>query len=143
MNPRRLYLLEAGVLVAVAFGITVSLVIPAYTYHFHVLSMNFYRNGAMDFSTDTTSLVRSLGVVAIATMVVGALVGAAIGITNSSLNRTLRIPSSGSLQKFVRQYSTEQGTRYELTSEGVQFLEEHGALENKPVEERAKNTATA
>ena len=137
MNPRRLYLLEAGVLVVLAVGIVVSLVIPAYTYHFHVLSMNFYQNGAMDFSTDTTSLVRSLGVVALATMVVGALVGVSIGITN----RSAGVPSSGSLQKFVRQYSTVQGTKYELTDEGLQFLQEYGALENPPLEERAKSTS--
>ena len=142
MNPRRLYLLEAGVLVMLAVGIVVSLVIPAYTYHFHVLSMNFYQNGAMDFSTDTTSLVRSLAMVALATMVVGALVGAAIGITSAKLNRTAGVPSSGSLQKFVRQYSTVQGTKYELTSEGLQFLQEYGALETPPLEERAKSTTS-
>lgn len=131
-------MVEAGVLVVLALGIVVALVIPAYSYHFHELSLNFYQSGAMDFSTDTTSLVRSLGVVALATMVVGALVGTAFGITNTKLNRTVSIPRSGSLQKFVKQYSTEEGTKYELTSEGLQFLEEYAVLENKPLEERAK-----
>lgn len=143
MNPRRLYLVEAAVLVVLTLGIMISLVIPAYTYHFHVLSMNFYGNGAMDFSTDTTSLVRSLGVVALATMVVGALVGTAIGITNTKLNRTVGISRSGLLQKFVRQHSTEQGTKYELTNEGLQFLQEYAVLENQPLEEKAKGETSA
>jgi Trk-type K+ transport system membrane component len=141
MNSRRLYLVEAAVLVVLALGIVVSLVIPAYTYHFHTLSLNFYQSGAMDFSTDTTSLVRSLGVVALATMVVGALVGTAIGITNTKLNRTVGIGRSGLLQKFVRQYSTEQGTKYELTNEGLQFLREYAVLERQPLEERVKGTS--
>jgi hypothetical protein len=143
MNPRRVYLVEAAVLVVLALGIMVSLVIPAYTYHFHRLSLNLYQNGAMDFTTDTTSLVRSLGVIALATMAVGALVGAAIGITSSKLNRTVGIPSSGLLQNFVRQYSTEQGTRYELTDEGLQFLQDYAVLEKQPLEERARGTASS
>jgi len=95
----------------------------------------------VDFTTDITSLVRSLGMVALGTMIVGVLVGTAIGITSTRLKRTVSIPRSGLLQKFVRQYSTEQGTRYELTSEGLQFLQEYAALENQPNEERAKSTA--
>jgi hypothetical protein len=143
MTPRRLYLIEVAVLLVLALGITVSLVIPAYTYHFHRLSLNFYQNGAMDFSTDTTSLVRSLGAVALATMTVGALVGVAIGITSSELKRTVRIRRSRLLQNLVRQYSTEQGTRYELTDEGLQFLEDYAILEKQPLEERARSTASS
>jgi hypothetical protein len=132
-------LVEVAVLLVLGLGIMVALVLPAYTYHFHTLSLNLYQNGAMDFSTDMTSLVRSLGLVSLATMIVGALVGAAIGITNAGPNRAGGVSSSGSLQKLVRQYSTEKGMRYELTDEGLQFLKEYATLE-QPMKERAKVT---
>jgi len=127
------------VLVALGLGILVALVFPVYTYHFHTLSLNFYQNGAMDFTTDMTSLVRSLGMVALATMIVGALIGTAIGITSARPNRTFGFSRSGLLDKLVRQYSTEGGTRYELTSEGLQFLKEYAVIENRPPEERVKS----
>jgi len=138
MDPRRLYLIEASVLAVLASGIVISLLIPPYIYHFHTVSLNYYQNGAIDFSTDITSLVRSLGLVALATMIVGALVGAAVGITNMQLRRGVGNSRLG-LQKFVKQYSTEQGTKYELTDEGLQFLREYAVLE-QPLEERAKST---
>ena len=112
MNPRRLYLVEVAVLVVLRKGITVALIFPAYTYHFHTLSLNLYQNGAMDFSTDMTRLVRSLGMVALATMMVGALIGTAIGLTKATPNRAGGVFGSGLLQKLARQYSTEKGMRY-------------------------------
>jgi len=142
MNQRILLLVEVAVLVILASGLMVALVIPHYTYHFQTLSLNFYRNGAMDFTTDVTSLVRSLGAVTLATMIVGALIGTAIGITSTGTNPAVSFSSSGVLQRFVRQYSTEQGTRYELTREGLQFLKEYAALEKQPLEERVNGTTS-
>ena len=140
MNSRRLYLVEVAVLVVLGLGILVALVFPAHTYHFHKLSLNLYQNGAMDFSTDMTSLVRSLGLVALASMIVGALAWTAIGITKTKLNRIAGITSPGLLHRFVRQQSTGEGTKYELTDEGLQLLKEYALLEQPP-EEKAKTTA--
>jgi len=141
MNSRRLYLIEGVVLLALALGIIASLLVPRHTYYFHEVTVNYYQSGAVDFATDTTSLVRSLGVVALAAMVVGALVGTAIGLTNIKHQRTVSIPRSGQLERLVRQYSTEQGTKYELTDEGLQFLQEYGVLENQHMEEAKGRTS--
>jgi hypothetical protein len=48
-------------------------------YHFQRLSLNLHDNGATNFSTDITGLVRGLDTMALLTMALGLLIGTTIG----------------------------------------------------------------
>ena len=52
-----------------------------YTFHFEKVTLNFYTNGTADFTTDATSLVRSLGAIAMLSLIFGITTGAAVGLT--------------------------------------------------------------
>jgi hypothetical protein len=99
--------------------------------------MNLYQNGTADFSTDITALVRSLGIASLGTMLVGVFVGTALGLTYTQKGKGRSVYDQTVLRRFVNEYQTEKGTRFELTEEGLQFLKEYAYLENENVKPQA------
>ena len=107
-----------------------------FTFHFQQVTLNFYTNGKFDFTADATSLVRSLGVVAVLTLFVGVVTGAAIGIT-CSLPPEASAQASG-LSAYERELTklgfvvinkADGETTYTLTDHGRRFLKEYRFLE--------------
>ena len=107
-----------------------------YTFHFQQVTLNYYTNGQMDFTANASSLVRSLGTVAMLSLVFGATVGGAIVLTcNPHFERTESRSRRGSYEEemskmgFVVITKTDQGTTYQLTDFGRRFLKEYRFLE--------------
>jgi len=108
----------------------------SYTFHFGQVTLNYYTNGKVDFTTDASSLVRSLGTVAMLSLVFGVTLGAAVGLTCSLDFGTVNSRSgSGNYEEemarmgFVVITKTEEGTTYRLTDFGRRFLREYRFLE--------------
>ena len=108
----------------------------SYTFHFQQVTLNFYTNGKMDFTADASSLVRSLGTVAMLSLVFGATVGGVIVLTCSPhFERNESSSGRGSYEEemskmgFVVITKTDQGTTYQLTDFGRRFLKEYRFLE--------------
>ena len=107
-----------------------------YTFHFDQVTFNYYTNGKVDFTTDATSLVRSLGAVAVLSLFVGVTTGAAIGLTCSLPPKTSN-PASGltdyeeEMTKlgFVVINKSDGATTYTLTDHGRRFLRDYRFLE--------------
>jgi len=110
--------------------------IHSYTFHFEQLTLNFYTNGKIDFTTDATILVRTLATIAMLSLVFGVASGAAIVLTCSPHLKAPASPSrlSGYEEEmtkagFVVISKTEGGTAYALTDLGRRFLREYRFLE--------------
>ena len=108
----------------------------SYTFHFEKATMNFYTNGTADFTTDATSLVRSLGAIAMLSLIFGITIGAAVGLTyNTHLKGIESKPETEGYEEqiaktgLVKIDKTSEGTTYQLTNLGRRFLSEYRFLE--------------
>jgi hypothetical protein len=106
----------------------------SYTFHFEQVALNYYTNGKVDFTTDASSLVRSLATVAILSLVFGVTIGAAVGLTCSphfEATDSERTNYEEEMAKmgFIVITKTDEGTTYRLTEFGRRFLREYRFLE--------------
>lgn len=133
-RAKTLLAVELGSLTLLVSALFVAMFLNSYTFHFEQLTLNFYTNGKVDFTTDASSLVRTLGTVAFLTLFFGITVGAAIGLTYSLHAKATR-PGQTNYEEdvakmgFVVITKTEQGTTYQLTDLGRQFLKEYRFLD--------------
>jgi hypothetical protein len=129
---RSLLLTELAMLVAVGWTVAVTLILPKGIIHFNELIVTTYTNGTMDFSTDATVLVRSLGILSLLTLTLGLALGAVMGLTASSFARvekkTNEYASSLTTAGFMKITATPDGTTYQLTEHGRRFLREYAFL---------------
>ena len=105
-----------------------------YTFHFQQVTLNFYTNGTSDFSANATSLVRSLGTVAVFSLFFGVTTGAAIGLTCSAHSEPTNSHSNAYEEEmtkmgFIVVNKTDEGTTYKLTELGRRFLRDYRFLE--------------
>jgi hypothetical protein len=119
-----------------ATAITALMLLHNYTFHFEKVTLNIYTNGSSDFTTDATSLVRSLGAIAILSLAFGVAGGTAVGLTYDAHlhRRESKTGSEGYEEKianagFVKIGKTSEGTTYQLTEVGRRFLAEYRFLE--------------
>lgn len=140
----KLLFVELGIVLVVGGVIVYALIIPTTNYHFHVLSMNAYQDGTADFSTDSTRMVRALGGLTLLTLAFGLLVGAAIGLTSINLSQTARTVGKATVEEsmelllksgFVKSIPTEDGTKYEITNNGLRFLTDYQDLKRTSEQE--------
>ena len=108
--------------------------LPSYTFHFEQVTLNYYTNGKVDFTTDVSGLVRSLATVAILSLVFGITIGAAVGLTCSPHFEAANSGRSDYEEEmakmgFVVITKTDEGTTYQLTDFGRRFLREYRFLE--------------
>ena len=108
--------------------------LSTYTFHFEQLTLNYYTNGKVDFTTDVSSLVRSLTTVSLLSLVFGVTIGAAIGLTCSphfepTDSRLSNYEEEMAKMGFVVITKTDEGTTYRLTDYGRRFLREYRFLE--------------
>jgi len=135
-RAKTLLAVELGSLTLLVSALFVAMFLNSYTFHFEQLTLNFYTNGKVDFTTDASSLVRTLGTVAFLTLFFGITVGASIGLTYSHhVKATESRPGQTNYEEdvakmgFVVITKTEQGTTYQLTDLGRQFLKEYRFLD--------------
>jgi len=134
---------ELAVIVAVSWAIAVTLILPKGTFHFHELVITTYANGTTDFSADASGLIRSLGIVSFLTLVLGLVIGLTMGMTASNFtltkNSNMHVDgtetyehalSTAGLMLITR---TAEGTAYQLTEHGRQFLREYAFLDREAV----------
>ena len=119
-------------LLAVGCAIAVTMIIPKEIFHFHELVITTYTNGTMDFSTDATMLVRSLGIVSLLTLILGLIIGATMGLTASNIVHVKNeyeheLMTTG----FVKITPTPDGATYQLTEHGRQFLRDYAFLDRE------------
>jgi len=133
-------------LLAVGWAIAVTTILPKGIFHFHELVITTYANGAMDFSTDATGLVRSLGILSLLTLILGLVLGATIGLTASSVHvkvaeveeKTARYDHAVSAAGFVKITPTPDGVTYQLTEHGRQFLRDYAFLDREAITVESK-----
>jgi hypothetical protein len=127
---------ELAMLLAVGFIVTVTLILPKGIIHFNELIVTTYTNGTVDFSTDASMLVRSLGILSLLTLTLGLALGAAMGLTASSFARvekkTDQYESSLTTAGFMKITAARDGTTYQLTEHGRRFLREYAFLNREP-----------
>lgn len=146
-KAKKLLLVECGLFSIIAAMLFTLMFTHSYTFHFQQVTLNLYKNGTTDFTTNVTSLVRSLGTVAMFTLIFGVMTGAAIGLTCSSrINATNSIPSTYEEEMtktgFVVINKTDEGTTYKLTELGRHFLRDYRFLERTD-EAAIKTTANS
>jgi len=134
----QLLLVELAIVLVVAGVIAYSLLLPSRSYHFRQVSVNLYSNGAVDFSADMTSLFRALGVLALMTMILGLLVGTAMGLGAINLSGTARADGRVAVKDsmelllksgFVKAVAIGGNPhQYEITTTGLNFLKEYQDL---------------
>jgi len=131
----RLLVTELATLLIVGWTITATTILPKDVFHFHELVITTYANGAMDFSTDATGLVRGLGILSLLTLSLGLVSGTAIGLTASSFahgkKRTGKYDEALTSAGFVNIRPTQDGVAYELTEHGRQFLRDYAFLDRE------------
>jgi len=123
-------------LLAVGWAIAVTVILPKEIFHFHELVITTYANGTIDFSTDATTLVRSLGTLSILTLILGLILGTTMGLTASSAHvkeRTVEYDDALTAAGFVKKTSTPDGVTYQLTEYGRQFLRDYAFLNREPI----------
>ena len=136
-TPRfgRLLATELATLLIVGWTIAVTTIIPKDVFHFHELVITTYANGAMDFSTDATGLVRSLGILSLLTLSLGIVSGTAMGLAASSFaqgkKRTIKYDEALTSAGFVKIRPTRDGVAYVLTEHGRQFLRDYAFLDRE------------
>ena len=133
-NGKILLAIECALPCVVATLLFALLFSGKYTFHFQQVTLNFYTNGTSDFSANVTSLVRSLGTIAVFSLFLGVVAGAAIGITCSphiGTRKSSSNPYDEELTKmgFVIISKTDEGTTYRLTELGRRFLRDYQFLE--------------
>ncbi len=124
----RLLVTELAMLLAVCSAITVTLIIPKGIFHFHQVVLTTYINGTADFSTDATTLIRRLGIVSLLTLIFGLVIGATIGLTVPNVAHVKKTDEYEQALRaigFVKITTTPDGTTYQLTEHGRQFLRDY------------------
>jgi hypothetical protein len=120
-------------LLAVGWSIAVTMILPKGIFHFHELVITTYTNGTMDFSTDATILVRSLGIVSLLTLILGLVIGATMGLTASSVvhvkEKMNDYEHALAAAGFMKITPTPDGVTYQLTEHGRHFLREYAFLD--------------
>lgn len=133
----RLLVTELAVLLAVGWAIAFAVIIPKGIFHFHELVITTYANGAMDFSTDATGLVRSLGILSILTLILGLVLGTTMGLTVSSVahleERTAGYEHALAAAGFLKITPTPAGVTYQLTEKGRHFLRDYAFLNREAI----------
>ena len=136
-KPNKLLIAEFAIVFTVAAAIIYALILPSASYHFQKVVLNYYPSGKVDFSADTTELVRGLSLMALMTMVVGLAVGAAISVTSLSQSRTALAVGKTTVAEsmellfrsgFLRHVVTEEGRKFEITDTGLRFIDEYQSL---------------
>ena len=124
----------------VGWAIAVTMIIPKNIFHFHELVMTTYSNGTMDFSTDATVLIRSLGIVSLMTMALGLLIGVTMRVTTTSHTHTKTAMYAQSSEDYEDVLAaaglmlvtrTPDGATYQLTEHGRKFLRDYAFLDRK------------
>ena len=136
MKAKRLLVFELALIFVVATVMTALVFPSSYTFHFQQVTLNYYTTGRVDFSTDATGLVRSLGTIAMSTLIFGITTGAAVGLTYSehvkitdSKLRNREYEDKLAITGLVRIVRTTDSTSYQLTELGRRFLREYGSLD--------------
>ena len=127
---------ELALLLAVGWTIAVTVILPKGIFHFHELIITTYTNGTMDFSTDATALVRSLGTLSLLTLILGLVLGTTMGLTASSVaqvKKTVGYDHALTGAGFVKITSTPDGVTYQLTEHGRQFLRDYAFLNREAI----------
>ena len=135
-KAKKLLFIECTLFSIIATMLFGFMFLHSYTFHFQQVTLNVYKNGTEDFTTNVTSLVRSLGTVAVFSLFFGVATGASIGLTCNphieTANSTLG-PSAyeEEVEKlgFVVINETDEGTTYKLTEHGRRFLRDYRFLE--------------
>jgi hypothetical protein len=136
VKAKRFLVVECALLAVLAVPLFILMFVHSYTFHFEQLTLNYYTNGKVDFTTDAAGLVRSLATIAMLSLIFGITTGAAIGLTCSSHLKASNSAAElggyeGEMSKagFVEINKTDQGTTYKLTNLGRQFLRDYRFLE--------------
>jgi hypothetical protein len=128
-------------LLAVGWTIAFTMILPKDIFHFHELIITTYANGAVDFSTDVTGLVRSLGILSLLTLILGIVVGTIMGLTMSSVHvkvahvkeKTVGYDHALIDAGFVKITPTTDGVTYQLTEHGRHFLRDYAFLDREAI----------
>jgi hypothetical protein len=133
---KRLLVFECALFSVLAVPLFALMFLHGYTFHFEQVTLNYYTNGKVDFTTDATGLVRSLATIAMLSLIFGITTGAAIGLTCSPHFKTsFSEEGLGGYEEemsktgFVEIKKTDQGTTYKLTGLGRRFLRDYSFLE--------------
>jgi len=133
---KRLLVFECALFSVLAVPLFAIMFLHGYTFHFEQVTLNYYTNGRVDFTTDATSLVRSLATIAMLSLIFGITTGTAIGLTCTSQFKTSSsedeldgYEQGMSKAGFVEIKKTTQGTTYSLTDLGRRFLRDYSFLE--------------
>jgi len=136
VKAKRLLVIELACFSLLATLLFAFLFLNSYTFHFEQVTLNYYTNGKVDFTTDASSLVRSLGTVAMLSLAFGVTIGAAVGLTCSphfdatdSRSGPRSYEEEMTKMGFVVITKTDEGTTYRLTDFGRRFLREYRFLE--------------
>ena len=136
VKAKKLLVIELASFSILATLLFAFMFLRSYTFHFQQVTLNFYTNGKVDFTTDASNLVRSLGTVAMLSLVFGLTIGAAVGLTCSpQFGSTDSRSGAGNYEEemskmgFVVITKTDEGTTYQLTDLGRRFLREYRFLE--------------
>jgi hypothetical protein len=141
LTDRKLLFTTFTLIGAVAAAIGYFLIIPTANYHFQEVILNFYENHSTDFSVDVTVLVRGLGVVALACMALGLIVGTLIGLRHTGILLETKEGHFAPDAKIdvlllksglVSGVATHEGVKFELTDRGRQFMQEYEKNEHEP-----------
>ena len=134
LSSRKLLLTSFTIIGAVSATIGYFLILPTANYHFQEVILNFYESRPTDFSVDVTNLVRGLGVVALACLGLGLLVGSVIGLSEAgklfqslhgSFARDTKIDAALLKSGLVTGIATHEGIRFDLTEKGRQLLQDY------------------
>jgi len=135
-KAKKLVVLECALLFALSAGLCALMFSRSYIYHFEQVTLNYYTNGSADFSTNIAGVIRSMGTIAMFSLVFGVTTGAAIGLTCSghfkpsdSASEQGRYEAEMTKAGFVVINQTDQGTTYKLTELGRRFLRDYQFLE--------------
>jgi hypothetical protein len=130
-NFGRLFIAEVAIILGIGVAVAHVLLLQNVVFHFHSLTISYYTDGTMDFSTDVTSLVRGLGIVTMLILGFGLAMGTAMGLTTkyrvTGGNKSTyeeALMSSG----FVNITNSPNGTMYQLTETGKRFLRDYAFL---------------
>jgi len=137
LRVSRILVTDLAMLLAVSWAIAVTMILPKGFYHFHELIITTYANGTMDFSTDATSLVRSLGLLSMLTLILGLVSGVVMGLTVPNVShfkqKVIEYDDALAAARFVKITSTPDGVTYCLTEHGRQFLRDYAFLERQTI----------
>jgi len=132
-------------LLAVGWAIAFTLILPKDIFHFHQLTITTYTNGTMDFSTDASILVRSLGIVSLLTLILGLVIGGSMGLALSAdrVKETNGYEHALATAGFMKITRTRDGVTYQLTEHGRHFLRDYAFLDREAVTLRESHGSTS